>query len=183
MRFRLARSLQPSIAAWAGCLALGYSLSAAELRIGSVPANSRMAVYFFEVEPETSRARLVVEFEPLMPESVPDQVTVEPPLHIQLPGLRFDSQRNHVIYQDAGAVTICAVSQSRRLFPRKPPSVRPTGACRVIPRNAAHAQDTGWNILRWKAVDLYFEAPVEDRKRDRQAISPSTPDHRAEAVR
>jgi hypothetical protein len=133
----------------------------------SVPINSptiretvSLSSFHFEVNQETGRARVVVEY------TYPDQMTYGPdddaggprPTIAQLPGLTYDAAAHAVVYDSSGTKTICAtVSERSGLFGHHL-RVRNTGACTATTNVANHAVDTGWDIRRFHAVDTYFEA-------------------------
>ena len=131
-----------------------------------VPINSptiretvSLSSFHFEVNQETGRARVVVEY------TYPDQMTYGSdddaggprPTIAQLPGLTYDAAAHAVVYDSSGTKTICAtVSEQSGLFGHHL-RVRNTGACTVTTNVANHAVDTGWDIRRFRAVDTYFE--------------------------
>jgi hypothetical protein len=118
-----------------------------------------LSSFHFEVNQETGRARVVVEY------TYPDQMTYGPaddaggprPTIAQLPGLTYDAAAHAVVYDSSGTKTVCAtVSEQSGLFGHHL-RVRSTGACTVTTNVANHAVDTGWDIRRFRAVDTYFE--------------------------
>jgi len=126
------------------------------------PANREpvsMSSYHFEVNEETGRARLVVEY------TYPDQMiygenddaggprsTV-----VQLPGLTYDATAHAVVYESDGARDVCAtVEVHDGLFGRHI-KVKNTGACTVSAIVANHAVDDGWSIHHFRAIDTYLE--------------------------
>jgi hypothetical protein len=118
-----------------------------------------MSSYHFEVNEETQRARVVVEY------TYPDQLIYGPnddargprPTIVQLPGLTYDATAHAVVYDSNGTKAVCAtVNEQSGLFGRHL-KVRNTGACTVTTVVANHAEDTGWDIHRFLAIDTYFE--------------------------
>lgn len=119
-----------------------------------------MSSYHFEVNPETSRARLVVVY------TYPDQMTYGPdddaggprPTVVQIPGLTYDAGAHAVVYNSNGTRDVCATVKERTGLFGHGLQVKTTGACTVTALVANHAEDTGWDIHRSRAIDTYFEA-------------------------
>jgi hypothetical protein len=153
-------------------LAAAVPVSAnARIRIDTVPSEyapldsptSRepvsMSDFRFEVNQETGRARVVVNY------TYPDQMTYGPdddaggprPTIVQLPGLVYDAAAHAVLYDSNGAKAVCATVAERAGFFGHHLKVKNTGACTVTAVVAAHAEDTGWDIHRFRAIDTYFE--------------------------
>jgi hypothetical protein len=118
-----------------------------------------MSSYHFEVNEETRRARLVVEY------TYPDQLiygqnddTRGPQSTVvQLPGLTYDAAAHAVVYDWNGTRDVCAtVAVHDGLFGRHL-KVKNTGACTVSTVVANHAEDDGWSIRRFRAIDTYLE--------------------------
>ena len=114
--------------------------------------------YHFEVNEETVRARLVVDY------TYPDQMTFGPdddaggprPTVVQLPELTYDPAAHAVVYDSNGTKVVCAtVHVGRSPFGRRL-DVRNTGACTVSTILADHAEDDGWSIRRSRALDTYL---------------------------
>ena len=125
-----------------------------------LPEPVSMFDYYFEVNEETTRARVVVEY------VYRDQFVfagddghVPEPTYAQIPGLIYEPSTRAVIYERDGQKTVCAVVQerSRRLLARQ--RVKPTGKCKVTAMTTEHAEDDGWKIRRFRAIDVYFEVP------------------------
>jgi hypothetical protein len=141
------------------------------IRIDTVPAeyapiNSpttrepvSMSSFHFEVNQETGRARVVVIY------TYPDQMTYGPdddaggprPTIAQLPGLVYDTTAHAVLFEADGTKTVCAtVNEQAGLFGHRL-KVKNTGSCTAATVVANHAEDTGWDIQRFRAIDTYFE--------------------------
>lgn len=153
-------------------LALGVPVFASSrIKIDTVPSDytpinsptSRepvsMSSYHFEVNEETGRARLVVEY------TYPDQLiygrdddALGPPSTIvQLPGLTYDAAARAVVYESNGARDVCATVDVRDgLFGHRL-KVKNTGDCVVSAVVANHAEDDGWSIHHFQALDTYLE--------------------------
>jgi hypothetical protein len=115
--------------------------------------------YRFEVEPETGRARIVVEY------TYPDQMIYggDDPLRgpqsslAQIPGLKYDPARHAVIFDGEGTKAVCAnVTERQGLFGRHL-KVTNTGECSVGAVPSIHTVDTGWNLIRVRALDTFLE--------------------------
>jgi hypothetical protein len=115
--------------------------------------------YHFEVEPETGRARVVVEY------TYPDQMMYggdDPlrgpqPSFTQIPGLRYDPAAHAVIYDEGGTKAVCAnVTERRSLFGQHR-RVTNTGECSVTAVPSIHTVDTGWALIRVRALDTFLE--------------------------
>jgi len=118
-----------------------------------------LSSYHFEVEPETGRARVVVEY------TYPDQMTFgpdddaggPPSTIVQLSGLRYDAGAHAVVFDSNGARSVCAtVNEQSTLFGHHL-KVKNTGTCTVSTVVAEHAENSGWDIHRFRAIDTYFE--------------------------
>lgn len=118
-----------------------------------------LSSYHFEVEPQTGRARVVVEY------TYPDQMTYGPDddargpasTIVQLPGLRYEAGAQAVIYDANGTKSVCANVEDRSgLFGHRL-KVKNTGACTVSVVAVEHTEDTGWNLRRFRALDTYLE--------------------------
>lgn len=118
-----------------------------------------MADYRFEVNRETVRARLVVEY------TYPDQIIYgkgddargPQPTIVQLPGLKYLPQAHAVVYEAGGKQTVCAEVQEHKGLLGSRLRVKNTGLCRVSAQRTKHAEDDGWQIQRFTAIDTYFE--------------------------
>jgi hypothetical protein len=119
-----------------------------------------MSSFHFEVDQETGRARLVAIY------TYPDQMTYGPdddaggprPTIVQLPGLAYDAAAHAVVYDSSGTKYVCATVTERTGLFGHHLKVKNTGACTVTTVAANHAEDTGWDINRFRAIDVYFEA-------------------------
>ena len=118
-----------------------------------------LSSFHFEVNQETGRARVVAIY------TYPDQMTYGPDddaggprsTIVQLPGLTYDAAAHAVVYDSNGTKSVCAtVNEQSGLFGHHL-KVKNTGACTVTTNVASHAEDTGWDIRRYRAIDTYFE--------------------------
>ena len=123
-----------------------------------MPEPVSMQSYSFEVEPQTSRARVVIDY------TYPDQAAFgldggagPEPTMAQLPGLKYDASEKAVVYETGGKRTVCATVRDRRSFFRKGIAVTPTGACAVTSRLVEHMADNGWSISQFPTVDTFLE--------------------------
>jgi hypothetical protein len=123
-----------------------------------VPEPVSMQSYSFEVEPETGRARVVIDY------TYPDQAAFgmdggagPDPTLAQLPGLKYDAAAKAVVYETGGKRTVCAMVRDRKFLFRRSLAVTPTGACAVIARLDEQVADNGWSIRRYPAIDTFFE--------------------------
>jgi hypothetical protein len=153
-------------------LALAIPVSAnSRIKIDTVPSEyapidsptSREAVsmssYHFEVDEETGRARVVVDY------TYPDQLIYgpnddaggPPSTIVQLPGLTYDATAHAVVYDSNGTKAVCATVNDQAGIFGHHLKVKNTGACTVTTVIAGHAEDTGWDIHRFRAIDTYFE--------------------------
>jgi len=118
-----------------------------------------MEDFRFEVNPETARARVVVNYT-YADQNIygPDDDNGGPvPTIVQIPGLKYLPQAHAVIYEAAGKQTVCADVQQRKGLLGVRLHVKNTGLCTVIAERAKHAEDDGWEIRRFTAIDTYFE--------------------------
>jgi len=115
--------------------------------------------FHFEVNRETGRARVVAFY------TYPDQMTYgqddaaggPSPTVAQIPGLAYDATSHTVVYDSNGTRIVCAtVDEHAGLFGHHL-RVKNTGACTVSAVVADQAEDDGWEIHRFRALDTYFE--------------------------
>ncbi len=140
------------------------------IKIGSVPTRYSptnatvservtMEGFHFEVNPETVRARVVVEY------TYPDQIVYQKdddkrgpqPTIAQIPGLKYIPADHTVVYDQAGARTVCAHVLETGGVLHRGMQIQNTGACTVTVERTKHAEDDGWSIQRSHALDAYFE--------------------------
>lgn len=115
--------------------------------------------FHFEVNPETARARLVVEY------TYPDQIVYQKgddkrgpqPTIVQLPGLKYLPEQHSLVFETGGHTTVCAYVRERTAMLHHGMQVQNTGACRVTTQDSKHSEDDGWQIRRFKAIDTYLE--------------------------
>jgi hypothetical protein len=140
------------------------------IRIGSVPPTYTptagaempepvsMESFSFQIEPETGRARIVVDY------MYPDRSNFlfeggagPQPTFAQLPGLKYDAAAKTVVYDQEGKQSVCARVRDRKFLFWKRTSVQTTGACVVTSRVTTHAEDDGWRIRHISTLDTYLE--------------------------
>ena len=118
-----------------------------------------MSGFHFEVNQETVRARVVVDY--TYPDeqvySLDDDNKGPQETIAQIPGLKFDPQAHAIVYNADGKSTVCAnVAEHKGIF-GKHLKIRNTGSCVVSAEDTKHAEDDGWSIHRFHAIDTYFE--------------------------
>jgi hypothetical protein len=141
------------------------------VQIGSIPAlyapenhpSSRelvsMSGYHFEVNIETCRARVVVEY------TYPDQISYGPyddfrgpsPTFSQVKGLAYDPESREVVYSVDGERIVCAKVELGHGLLGDHIHVKNTGACVVTSAAATHVRDDGWAQHRDKTLDTFLE--------------------------
>lgn len=122
-----------------------------------LPEPVSMASFSFEVNKETGRARIVVDYTyPDEPVLGTDGGPGPKPTYIQLPGLTYDQHAQTVVYEAKGARTVCAEIRKARFLFWQRTVIEPTGACVVSARLVDHADDDGWNIRTMRAIDIFF---------------------------
>jgi len=118
-----------------------------------------MRDFHFEVNEETVRARVVVEY------TYPDELVYGPdddgrgpqPTVAQISGLNYDPVTRTVVYEGDEKRTVCAnLAEHKGIFGRRL-RIRNTGSCLVIAEDLEHREDDGWAIRRYRAIDTYFE--------------------------
>jgi hypothetical protein len=128
------------------------------IRIDSVASKYAIHDYSFEVNPETGRAgiRLEYDYPPALVgyDDTGDQGPA--PRITVLPGLTYDAAAHAVVYTDGATRVTCATAASRRTLFGKSAYMKPTGACAVSSRLTDHARDNGWSIDRFRTLDTYF---------------------------
>jgi hypothetical protein len=139
------------------CLLFALPLCAHELEIASVPPEYTMHRYIFEGEPETGRARVVLQY------TWPDYVSGRDkgpgphPLKVQPAGLRYDATKKAVVYESQESEAVCATLRPHQFLWWKWSSMSPTGRCVVNSREVEHVEDTGWTIRRHAMTDSFLE--------------------------
>lgn len=147
------------------------ALASSRIKIATVPSeytpeNSTtntepvsLSSYHFEVNEETGRARLVVDY--TYPDELiygPNDDALGPPSTVvQLPGLTYDASAHAVVYESNGTRDICATVEVRDGLLGHHLKIRNTGACTVSAVVANHAEDDGWSIHHFRALDTYLE--------------------------
>jgi hypothetical protein len=117
-----------------------------------------LSSFHFEVNPETQRARVVVEY------TYPDALiyarrdpTRGPQSTVaQIPGLWYDLADHEIVYESNGSKTVCATVDDRTGTSGHHVKITNTGACSVTAHVENHAEDDGWRIHRFRALDTYF---------------------------
>ncbi len=118
-----------------------------------------MEDFHFEVNQETARARVVVDYTyvdqniygPNDDKGGPESTIV------QIPGLKYLPQAHIVVYDADGKQTVCADVQQRKGLFGVRLHIKKTGLCTVTGERTKHAEDDGWQIRRFTAIDTYFE--------------------------
>jgi hypothetical protein len=124
-----------------------------------LPEPVSMQSFSFEVEKETGRARVVVEYTyPDQPAFGSDGGIGPEPTMTQIPGLRYDQEARAVVYQEPDKIVTCATVGTRKFLFWHHLAVTPTGACTVSSSLTSHAEDNGWRIERHQAIDTFFVA-------------------------
>ncbi len=118
-----------------------------------------MQDFHFEVEPETLRARIVVDYTyPNENMLGPDDSKGGPPeTKAELPGLTYDTTNHAIVYEANGNRTVCAQADEHKGLFGKHFTIKNTGACTVTAKEANQAVDDGWKIHHGRALDTYFE--------------------------
>ncbi|MGO9275815.1 MAG: hypothetical protein ACLQOO_37165 [Terriglobia bacterium] len=140
----------------------------ARIKIATVPAEYRpntgsermqpvkMDSFHFEVNQETGRARVVVEY--TYPHAVGYRSDGDPgpqPTMAQLPGLTYDPAANAVVFDGGGKRTVCALVPKTK--GRQTLRAKSTGSCVVTASVGEHTQDDGFSLHHSRALDVYFE--------------------------
>ena len=119
---------------------------------------SNMHTFTFEIDQETGRARLVVDYVyPGAPLFGSDEAAGPAPILAQIPGLRYDASSRSVVYEVSGKRTVCAKVEDRRFLFWKTESIVPTGSCTVSAQFVSSVEDTGWKLRKVRTMDTYFE--------------------------
>ena len=110
-----------------------------------------MAGYHFEVNEETGRALVIVDYtyrRDNQNEFDPGPATTV----AQIPGLIWNPATRSVVYEANGQQTVCAVAQ-----PGKHLKLKNTGSCTVTATEGEHTKDDGRDPHHFKAIDTWFE--------------------------
>lgn len=113
----------------------------------------------FEVNPETVRARVVVDYTYVDRNIYGPNDDYRGPEStiVQIPGLKYLPQAHTVVYEADGKQTVCADIQQRKGLFGVRLHIKKTGLCKVTAERTKHAEDDGWQIRRFTAIDTYFE--------------------------
>jgi hypothetical protein len=157
--------LNPSIAVLCFVASLaGEVPTGTAIKIDSVADKYAMQNFTFEVNPETGRAGIRLEYN-FPPALVGLEETGGPePKIVTLPALTYDAVAHAVIYSKGLNRITCATAATHRTLFGKSVYMKPTGACIVAARLTSHSHDNGWSINRFRTLDIYFEAPLEPKK-------------------
>ncbi len=144
--------------------------SQTKIKIDTVPAEYRpdvgaerlqpvaMEDYYFEVNTQTGRARVVVEY--TFPHQVGYRSGGDPgprPTRAQLPGLVYDPAAHAVVYEAGGKKTVCAVVQQKKGLTGTHVVAKNTGACVVTAVAGQRPRDDGWRVHQSHTLETYFE--------------------------
>jgi hypothetical protein len=123
-----------------------------------LPEPVSMQGFYFEVEEQSGRARVVVNY------TYPDQPVFgleggsgPEPSMVQIPGLRYSAEERAVVYQDPVKTIVCASVKSRKFLFWKRLAIKPTGFCTVSSQSGRHAEDNGWRVHKNHSIDTFFE--------------------------
>ncbi|MGA2186789.1 MAG: hypothetical protein ABSH47_27585 [Bryobacteraceae bacterium] len=145
------------------------ALADSRIRIDTVPATYlpvegmygqpvSMAGYRFEVNEETGRARVVVDYtyrDQIMVDQNANPSAVDPGPNsttVQIQGLTWNPTTRSVVYEAGGKQTVCAVAQSEKHL-----KLKNTGSCAVTTTEGEHTTDDGWSLHQSKAIDTWLE--------------------------
>jgi hypothetical protein len=136
----------------------GPAPGATRVKIDSVSPKFLMKSFYFEVNNDSSRARVVVQYINPVAEVWGSNGNVVPPLaRLRVPGLEYDSATGAVIYADGAKRTVCATVRERKILLWKSVSLKPTGACTVTSSVTDHSADDGWNVSHPPTTDAFLE--------------------------
>ena len=110
-----------------------------------------IAGYHFEANPETGRARVVVDYSYRIVN--PGEYDPGPePTVAQIPGLTWNPATHTVVYEANGHETVCAVAESGTHL-----KLKNTGGCTVTATTGERTTDDGWNLHHFKVIDTWLE--------------------------
>ena len=116
-----------------------------------LPEPVSLGRFYFEVEKETQRARVVVEYNYRNEAMYGSYDGHRPePTHAQLPGLVYDASNKTVVYRQGTEHAVCGVVRDNG-------SVETTGDCVISAANTAQVKDDGWKLNRFHALEVFFE--------------------------
>ena len=118
-----------------------------------LPEPVSLAEFHFEVNKDTGRARIVIDYAYRGQQSIESEDQHKPaPSYTQLANLIYDPAAQTVVYTHGGRKTICAiVSGGHRA------KVKSTGNCFVTAAYAEHVEDNGWAIGKNRVLETYLE--------------------------
>jgi hypothetical protein len=159
-----------SVALLAASAAAASANPLVRIKIGRVPTrysptnatvSERVSMqgFHFEVNPETVRARIVVEY------TYPDQIVYQKdddkrgpqPTVVQLPQLQYVAADHAIVYVQGPSRTVCAYVRKEKGILHHGLLVQNTGACTVKVQRNRVAEDDGWKIRRFNVLEAYFE--------------------------
>jgi len=122
-------------------------------RGSGLPETVSLSGFYFEVNKETGRARIVIDYVYGGQQAVESEDRHRPdPSYVQPPGLTYDPATRTIVYTHDGKRTICAtVSGGRRA------KVKNSGNCFVTAAYADHVKDNGWAIGKNRVLETYLE--------------------------
>jgi hypothetical protein len=115
----------------------------------------RISSFHFEVNPQRTRARVVVLY------TYRDQISYgtgdakggPPATAVEIPGLTYDPAAHAIVYDANGAKAVCATVLEKNSHHL---AIKNTGACTVTAVVADHVDDKSWDNNRHTALDTYF---------------------------
>jgi len=141
-----------------------------KIKIGSVPLDFApwsgsllteplsVQSFRFEVNSQTERARVVVEYAYDRQQTYVDQDGLYPaPSAILIPGLLYDSASKAVVYNAGNQRITCGIFQMRKGMFGARGHVESTGTCEITSAAVNRTWDDGWTIHQIRSLDLFLE--------------------------
>src|SRR5579863_9193355 len=112
---------------WLIATLAGPAVAATKLKIDSVPSQFLMRSFYFEINIDNGRTRVVIQYiNPVAEVWGSDGNTVPQIARIRIAGLKYDSGAGAVVYDDGSKRTVCATVRERKILWWKSLSLKPT---------------------------------------------------------
>jgi hypothetical protein len=115
----------------------------------------RISSFHFEVNPDRTRARVVVTY------TYRDQISYAtgdagggpPSTVVEIPGLTYDAAAHAIVYDANGTKAVCATVREKNSHHL---DIKNTTACTVTAVATEHVDEKSWNNDKHSALDTYF---------------------------
>jgi hypothetical protein len=116
-----------------------------------LPARVSLSSFYFEVNQQTGRARVVIDYAYDGQQSSEDGARGPAPSYVQDKNLIYDAKAHTIVYWHDGNATICAT-----VFGKRRMKAKTTGRCFVRAIYAEHVHDNGWALVKSQTLEAIW---------------------------